>query len=71
MNDASFCGFCGFGSRARQRQPIYEEERSEKNQQLQSMGFLDEQANRRALHMSNGDIHAAVDLLLSSPPSYL
>ena len=64
-------GVEGLGGRARPRQPISEEELSEKNQQLQSMGFLDEQANRRALQMSNGDIHAAVDLLLSSPPSYL
>jgi hypothetical protein len=49
---------------------VSEEDLREKNQQLQSMGFHDEQANRRALQMTNGNVHAAVDLLLSMPPSY-
>jgi hypothetical protein len=60
----------GLGGRARTQQPVSEEDLREKNQQLQSMGFHDEQANRRALQMTNGNVHAAVDLLLSMPPSY-
>jgi hypothetical protein len=67
---AAGLGAGGLGGLARPQQPVSEEELTEKNQQLQSMGFHDEQANRRALQMTNGNVHAAVDLLLSTPPSY-
>ena len=61
-------GLAGLAGLSRQQQPISEAEMNEKIQQLQSMGFLDEQANRRALQMTNGNVNAAVEILLSSPP---
>lgn len=44
---------------------ISEEEMLAKIQALKDMGFLDEEANRRALQMSNGDINVAVERLLN------
>ena len=52
--------------RRQQRPPLSEEELAEKNQQLRAMGFYDEDANRRALQTAHGNVHAAVDRLLSS-----
>lgn len=43
---------------------LSDDQLAEKTAQLRSMGFYDDDANRRALVATNGDVHAAVDLLL-------
>jgi hypothetical protein len=47
------------------RRDLSEAEISEKTEQLRNMGFVDDNANRRALQMSNGDLNSAVEILLS------
>lgn len=44
--------------------PAYDDEVRE----LEQMGFADEHAARRALRVSNGDVHAAVERLLLAGP---
>ena len=64
--------FGGFGnfSTQQQQEPTTEELRTRyatQLQQMQDMGFWDEEANLRALHRSQGNVSAAVEFILSNP----